>query len=464
MQHEFLFYLSTEGENDMRKSRAVLGLFMAAAVGMTGCSASGEAGAGSTAQTPRQTSGQTAEQSEAASGEEISYEVTGPVEFEFWHSMETELIDPICEAFNSSEDQITVTPVYVGNYAAIQEQIAAAQAAREGLPGLCTINYPFVNTYAESGVAEPLDAYMEAAEYEDLFYEGFTDPVKIDGQQYAFPWGPSTTVIYYNKDLLEESGTETYPATWEELRTWTQEYHEKTGGTAFAFFGTDFNYINTLLLNTGVDPIGDGKCQMGDERIRTWIAEEKEMVDSGAAEWVNTGSSTEADLKTKFLSGETASIILTSTYYDKALAAAEFEVGVSLVPYNAKNNSTTSGATLFIPAMNDQNIKNAAFEFLTYMTNDENAKEFALYTAYLPTKKSLLDSEEEVDEFCERYPEMRIVYENMDTIISKNPSPYFTKALTQICEDLTLIFNTGADIDSTIESMCERVDYILEGN
>ena len=39
----------------MRKSRAVLGLFMAAAVGMTGCSASGEAGAGSTAQTPRQT-------------------------------------------------------------------------------------------------------------------------------------------------------------------------------------------------------------------------------------------------------------------------------------------------------------------------------------------------------------------------------------------------------------------------
>ena len=135
----------------MRKSRAVLGLFMAAAVGMTGCSASGEAGAGSTAQTPRQTSGQTAEQSEAASGEEISYEVTGPVEFEFWHSMETELIDPMCEAFNSSQDQITVTPVYVGNYAAIQEQIAAAQAAREGLPGLCTINYPFVNTYAESG-------------------------------------------------------------------------------------------------------------------------------------------------------------------------------------------------------------------------------------------------------------------------------------------------------------------------
>ena len=53
-------------------------------------------------------------------------------------------------------------------------------------------------------------------------------------------------------------------------------------------------------------------------------------------------------MKTKFLSGETASIILTSTYYDKALAAAEFEVGVSLVPYNANNNSTTSGATLFI--------------------------------------------------------------------------------------------------------------------
>lgn len=393
------------------------------------------------------------------------YDVTEPVTFEFWHGMEEDLINPMVEKFNKSQDLITVNPVYVGNYAAIKEQVAAAQAAGEGLPGLCLINYPQLLTYAESNVAEPLNAYMEAANYENLFYEGFTSPLAVGDNLYAFPWGPSTTVVYYNKDLIKQSGRDDFPATWAELKEWAPEFHEKTGKTAIEVMGTDFNYVNTLLLNTGVDPISDGtKCVMDDERVITWINEMQQLIQAGAAEWINTGASTETDLKTKFINGEVCSMVFTSTYYDKAIAAADFEVGVALVPENANNNSTTSGATLFIPAQNEQNVKNGAFEFLQYMTNDENAKNFALKTAYLPTKKSLLDSEEEINEFLALYPEMKIIYENMDTIVSKNPSPYFTKALTAICENLTLIFNAGEDRDAVVKKMVEEVDYILSGN
>jgi ABC-type glycerol-3-phosphate transport system substrate-binding protein len=306
---------------------------------------------------------------------------------------------------------------------------------------------------------------MEAYGYESDFYQGFVDPLIVDGQQYAFPYGPSTTVVYYNKDLLQEvSGLTEFPSTWEETKTWAEEFHKATGkaGLSTPGAGSTFNYVNTLLLNTGVDPIGDG-CLMGDEKVVTWVKDMKTLVEDGAIEWVNTGSSTETDLKTKFINGETAAIVYSSTFYDTALETVDFDIGVTLVPENANNLSTTAGATLFIPAQNDQNVKNAAFQFLTFITNEENAKEFALESAYLPTRKSLLEGDN-INDFLALYPDMINIYNNMDTIVAKNPSPYFTKAITAIGEDLSLIFNGGQDVDETIPKIVEEVNYILEGN
>ncbi len=450
----------------MKKWNKLVSITAAATIlALTACGQT--AGSNASQASATQTQQETAENSNeiATEATDNPYAVTEPVTIEFWSSMEDSYTVPVCDAFNESQDLVTVVPVYVGNYAAIKEQIAAAQAAQDGLPGLSVINYPQVITYADSGVAEPLDAYMEAYGYESDFYQGFVDPLIVDGQQYAFPYGPSTTVVYYNKDLLQEvSGLTEFPSTWEETKTWAEEFHKATGksGLSTPGAGSTFNYVNTLLLNTGVDPIGDG-CLMGDEKVVTWVKDMKTLVEDGAIEWVNTGSSTETDLKTKFINGETAAIVYSSTFYDTALETVDFDIGVTLVPENANNLSTTAGATLFIPAQNDQNVKNAAFQFLTFITNEENAKEFALESAYLPTRKSLLEGDN-INDFLALYPDMINIYNNMDTIVAKNPSPYFTKAITAIGEDLSLIFNGGQDVDETIPKIVEEVNYILEGN
>jgi hypothetical protein len=69
-----------------------------------------------------------------------------------------------------------------------------------------------------------------------------------------------------------------------------------------------------------------------------------------------------------------------------------------------------------------------------------------------------------INDFLALYPDMINIYNNMDTIVAKNPSPYFTKAITAIGEDLSLIFNGGQDVDETIPKIVEEVNYILEGN
>lgn len=407
-------------------------------------------------------------ETESALPKDNFYAVTEPVTFEFWHSIaETDYIDGVVQAFNDSQDNITVVPVYVGGYSAIKEQIAAAQAAQDGLPGLSVINYPQVLTYVDSGVAEPLDGYIEAWEYENSFYDGFTGPLSVDGTLYAFPYGPSATAIYYNKDLLEEAGYDSFPQTWEEFQTFAVDFYEKTGKTALSILGNgeSFNYINTFLIDTGVDPLGDGvTSKVDDPAIVTWVKETKALTDAGAVEWVNTGNNTETDTKAAFINQETLAFAYSTTYYDLALENAEFEVGMSLPLKNANNTSTTAGATLFIPAENEQNIKNAAFQFLQFLTNDDNAKEFALLTAYLPTKSTLIDTEEEMNEFLTLYPEEKVIYENMDTIVPKNDSPYFTKAITDIAEEFTTIFNEGADVEEIIAQTKENVDFILSGN
>ncbi|MBQ7679236.1 MAG: extracellular solute-binding protein, partial [Butyrivibrio sp.] len=374
----------------------------------------------------------------------------------------------VTDAFNASQEYITVEPVYIGGYPVIKEQIAAAQAARDGLPGLSTINYPQVITYADSGVAEPLDGYVDAYDVNvNVFYQGFTDPVTVDGQLYAFPYGPSATYIFYNRDLLKEGGLDHYPETWAELKEVAPAFHEATGKPLLSLWGgsTGFNTINSFLIQTGVDPLGDGTtARVDDPAIVQWVRDVKELVDNGGAEWIDTGNNTETDLKTKFLAGEAVSIPYSNTYYDLVLKDAGFDVGLALYPENANRHVTTAGATLFIPALNDQAVKNAAFQFLTYITNDENAKQFALDSAYLPTRRTILEDEDSVAAFTALYPDDEVIFAHMDDIIPKNSSPYFTPALTEIVEELTQIFNNGADIDETIARTTDNVNYILSGN
>ncbi len=444
------------------KRRIALLLALALSLGLTACG-SGD-GSGSDA-----SGGSTGGSSGSGETDASFYEVTEPITIEFWHNYTNEAranwLQSVAESFNESQDLITVECVYIGGYPVIAEQVAGALAAGTGLPAMSTINVPRVLNFADSEVVEPLDDYFTATGT-DLsdYFDGMVDSVSsLDGTIYGLPFGISSGICIYNETVLEEIGLP-FPETWEEFKVWCKDVHEATGKVAFGF-PYDFNYMNNFFINvTGLDPLGDGtKSVLDDPKIMEFVYDMKELVDAGYCSWVGTSiNAAQDDQLAAFVLGELIAYTDTSTGIVKAIDSADFEVNtaVGITGTDQPPITTSSGAALVIYAGNDQAVKNAAFQFATYLTSAENIAQWAVDTCMYPVRKSVLESGA-LEALYEDYPGSRNVFDNAANVVAKNKSPAMQSCMEVVVDALGQILKGDADIESTWATMKEEVDYML---
>ena len=416
-----------------------------------------------------ETSGEDAE--DAAEPDYSMYEVTEPVTIEFWYNYTNEdrinWLEKVIDEFNASQDLITVEGVYIGGYPVIAEQVAGALAAGTGLPGLSTINYPRVLNFSGSGVAEPLNEYFAAAGSDSLddYFEGMVDGLSsADGTIYGVPFGVSSGICIYNQTVLDEIG-KPFPETWEEFKVWCKEVHEATGKIAFAF-PYDFNYMNNFFINvTGIDPLGDGTVSvLDDPKILDFVYDMKELVDAGYCSWIGSAvNEAEDEQLESFVLGELIAYTHSSAGLVKAIDSADFEVNsaVGVTGTDKEPITTASGAALVIYAANDQIVKNAAFQFATYLTNAENSKEWAVDTCMYPVRKSVVESGA-LDELYAEYPGVKNVFDKAGQVVAKNKSPATQSCMETALDTLAQILKGNVDdIEGAWATMKEEVDYML---
>ena len=398
------------------------------------------------------------------------YEVTEPVTIEFWYNYSAEdrvnWLEKVIDEFNASQDLITVEGVYIGGYPVIAEQVAGALAAGKGLPALSTINYPRVLTFADSEVVEPLDAYFEA-EGSDLsdYFDGMVDGLSsADGTIYGVPFGVTSGICIYNQTVLDEIG-KPFPETWEDFKVWCKEVHEATGKVAFGF-PYSFNNMNNFFINVaGIDPLGDGTVSvLDDPKILDFVYDMKELVDAGYCSWIGSAvNEAEDEQLESFVLGELIAYTHSSAGLVKAIDSADFEVNsaVGVTGTDKEPITTASGAALVIYAANDQIVKNAAFQFATYLTNAENSKEWAVDTCMYPVRKSVVESGA-LDELYAEYPGVKNVFDKAGQVVAKNKSPATQSCMETALDTLAQILKGNVDdIEGAWATMKEEVDYML---
>ena len=119
-----------------------------------------------------------------------------------WH----EHLNYMVERFHEQNPLITVAPVYIGAYAELNTQLIAAIASGE-VPALANTQSPYVAGYGEAGVAEILDPYIEAFDFDVAdFGEGLVATTSHNGEQIALPYLISTQTMFYNKTAAEAEG------------------------------------------------------------------------------------------------------------------------------------------------------------------------------------------------------------------------------------------------------------------
>ena len=227
--------------------------------------------------------------------------------------------------------------------------------------------------------------------------------------------------------------------------------------------GWDQWYFETLYLNEGVQIItDDNTCDLGSDTALGVTSMIKDWCDAGDA-YFATGTDASAAMRQNFYDQKTFSVMHTSSLYNNYVSKCpDFEVGMAWYPAasTGDKNSEVGGCVLGIPSKNDQATKNAAWQFLQFLCGKEVNMEWAEGTGYLPTRNSVLETDEG-KQFLEKKPAFQCIFDNLNLINPRIQNSAWSELATTWKNYMEVIMNQGGDVNSNSEDMVTEIDEIL---
>jgi multiple sugar transport system substrate-binding protein len=307
------------------------------------------------------------------------------------------------------------------------------------------------DNFPESEQQKFLQAPLEASIYEDGIF--------------AVPWFTDAGLLYYRQDLLD-----TPPKTWEEFKEMAQSVSQEAGiPNGFVFQGANYEggvcngleYIRThggdVLENVTSGPviIDSPESVAGLETYRSMVA------DGVAPEAVVNYTETES--VPVFGNGE--SVFLREwpgTYGDIQGGAYKLkgeQVGVAPIPVAPGNESfsTLGGWNMAINAQTD--MPDEAWEFVQFMTNEENLKYRAIEGGYIPGRSALLN-DPEVDE---ANPIVGLAKEILlDNATSRPVTQFYGDMSLEMAEQFNAALKGDVSPQQAVKTLQESLSSIME--
>ena len=354
---------------------------------------------------------------EAASSTEALQET---VNIEFWHAMSGntgDLITELVDDYNNSQSAVHVEAIYQGDYTTEGTKIQAAVASNTA-PQIAQLEVGRIGMYAEAGVLVDLNQYVERDGYDmDDYYEGILDYSYYDGALIALPEGRSIPVLYYNADLLSNASIAA-PTTWDELKSAAQAL---TNDTVYGYScPIDPWYYLGLVITAGgqiYNEDGNGigfNNESGTKPLYLW----KDMIDASTM-YIPEGQdyNSSSACRNAFISGSVAMIMQSCAQYKNLVNNCEFEVGLAYIPKDVTYSAIPGGSNFVMFNGSTEEEENAAWDFLKYMTSAETAARFSVGTGYLPTMKSVIETDT-YKSALEEYPLLDVAVGQLDYFVS----------------------------------------------
>ena len=258
---------------------------------------------------------------------------------------------------------------------------------------------------AESGwISDLSDRFTESQRKE--FLPGSVEAITYKGKAFGMPWFTDTGLLYYRKDLLQESGFDGPPKTWDELKQMTLKVREDAGlkyGFVFqgaAYEGGVCNGMEFIWTHGGevLDPNDPTKVLVDSPEAIAGLATERSMITERISPEAVTVYK-EDESAGAFLNGD--AVFLRNWPYVYALVGtSEYpklepeQVGVSELPSadGEPGNGTVGDQPLYISSTATD--PDAAWKFIQFLSAPEQQKIRAVEGAYLPTRTALYSDPE----------------------------------------------------------------------
>jgi multiple sugar transport system substrate-binding protein len=317
---------------------------------------------------------------------------------------------------------------------------------------------------ANGWIADLSDRFPESERQKYL--PGSVEAVIYEGKAYAMPWYTDTGLLYYRKDLLEQSGFDGPPKTWEELQEQALKVKQDSG-TKFGFLFQGANYeggvcngLEYIWTHGGeaLDPNDPTRVLIGSPEAIAGLTTERSMIESGVAPEA-VAIYKEDESAGTFLNGD--AVFLRNWPYVYALLSdpAESEVrpeqvGVSELPSadGQPGNGTVGDQPLLINATSPN--QDAAWEFIKFLTAPEQQKFRAVEGSFLPTLTALYDD----PEIQESVPVVALAKEALQHTRPRPVSPYYSDMSLEMAEQ----FNASLTGEVTPEQAAQTLQSELE--
>lgn len=337
---------------------------------------------------------------------------------------------------------------------------------------------------------------------EELFYSQDITPMTYEENVYGIPYSLDNRILYYNVDimnqlkdttdadwtgtkagqkadttitgkpgdLLDENGNVRAPQTYDELLAY-QELLTVTEEGKITQLGFDVNVGNCKIENVVFTHGGDFFDEEGKPVVTT-----NEGVKKGFETWyelthtlpqakVNAFIDTAGDNTTNlFWSGRVGMMISTNEipWQNDALGDAKINLGAAPVPYNnvEENRFNFSGGfSLEIAnrlSEESDEVKEAAFEFVKFLTSEEIQKEVLTVSSNMPANKKVCEAfRDETDDAVKK-----VVFAEMD---NRKPYQYIYNApnwFGEVQKGLTDYVSDKNSLEETLDNIQKAIEQL----
>ncbi len=322
----------------------------------------------------------------------------------------------LIEDYNAQGNGVTVTASIYPSY----EELG--NAVLTGLPSgdiphaavFSEVWWPML--YLRNALVDLTDLVDTPEDYQEQLFSEY----QRNGGQWAIPFARSTPLFYFNRTALEKAGLdESIFATWESFRENGPALVE-SGDLAASFgFGSAAGYGAWFMHG----PVWGFGGNYSDDEFNVLI-DEGGAVECGEfmREFVQSyGAAAVNDVSADFNTGSLGAIIQSTGSLGGITAGAQMDFGTAMIPEGPVGfGCPTGGSGLSVMADSSEEEIQAAMDYISFVTNTENATMWAMTTGYMPVRNSARESDE-FQAFLEEHPNNRTAIEQLPKTQMQDP-------------------------------------------
>lgn len=373
------------------------------------------------------------------------------------------LLELITEFNKANEGKIEVEGVYSGNYDDAMQKLIASMVAGT-LPHIAQIEQSRIGQFVDGEVFQDLNEFISKdTEFKSTlsdFFPLFLSANTFGGKLYGLPLNPSTPLLYINRDVFRAAGLDpdNPPKTWMEVYQAAKAI-KPLGEDFFGYrLGDDDWFLEAYAWQFGGDIISeDGKKILLNSQgtIDAWKFFQKGLKEGVFIYGRTNGNALD-------LSGKIGMVCRSSGSLAYMKENAKFDLGASLMPYQVKKVLPVGGANIYMFKNKPQNEKQAAWEFMKFVTSTASTLKWALTTGYMAGRVSAYNAPE-MQTLLKSDPRAVLTYVQLKESAVRRPyqGPYREVFNIMLSGWQTIMTDMNADVEAVLKTVTEKAQKVL---